>query len=79
MGHSAVLLCSTLIIFGGRISPAQPLNAVWALDLDTLTWRSVACKGPVPAARFRHTAAAVGSQLKVRQCCCTVAHLEGML
>lgn len=69
MGHSAVLLSNTLIIFGGRISPAQPLNAVWALDLDTFTWRSIACKDAAPAPRFRHTAVAFGSQLKVTQCC----------
>ena len=65
MGHSAVLFEHTLVIFGGRISPAQPLDDVWALDLASWSWRSIACKGGGPAARFRHTAVACGSRLKV--------------
>ena len=58
MGHSAVLFGEDLVIFGGRISPAQPLNDVWALHLPTCAWRSVQCKGSPPPARFRHTAVA---------------------
>ncbi|KAL0023672.1 hypothetical protein WJX77_012323 [Trebouxia sp. C0004] len=64
MGHTAVLFDSTLVIFGGRISPAQPLNDVWALDIPTCTWRCIPCKGVAPSARFRHTAVAFGSHLQ---------------
>ncbi len=67
MGHSAVLLDATLVIFGGRISPAQPLNDVWVCDIPTGTWQSIECKGQGPAARFRHTAVAMGCHLQV--CC----------
>lgn len=65
MGHSAVLFRHTLVIFGGRLSPAQPLSDVWALDLLIYTWRCIACKGNAPAARFRHTAVAFTSQAQV--------------
>ena len=65
MGHSAVLFDDTLVIFGGRMSPAQPLGDVWALDLLTYTWKCIACKGAAPAARFRHTAVAFGSETRV--------------
>lgn len=65
MGHTAVLFGTTLVLFGGRISPAQPLNDVWALHLPTCTWRCIECKGPAPSARFRHTAVACGSSLQV--------------
>ena len=65
MGHSAVLFGHSLVIFGGRMSPAQPLGDVWVLDLLTHTWQCIACKGDPPAARYRHTAVALGSQAKV--------------
>ena len=65
MGHSAVLLGNLLVIFGGRMSPAQPLADVWALDLPSHTWQCIACKGDPPAARYRHTAVAFGSQTMV--------------
>lgn len=56
MGHSAVMFGEDLVIFGGRISPAQPLNDVWALHLPNRTWRSIQCKGSPPPPRFRHSA-----------------------
>ncbi len=74
MGHTAVLFDSTLVIFGGRISPAQPLNDVWALDIPTYTWRCIHCKGVAPSARFRHTAVAFGSCLQV--CCLVYQHFD---
>ncbi|DBA73560.1 TPA: hypothetical protein ACH3X2_009802 [Trebouxia sp. C0005] len=64
MGHTAVLYDSTLVVFGGRISPAQPLNDVWALDVPSCTWHCIHCKGIAPSARFRHTAVAFGSRLQ---------------
>ena len=66
MGHSAVLFGDSLITFGGRMSPAQPLADVWALDLNTHTWQRIECKGAPPTARYRHTAVALGSQATVR-------------
>ena len=74
MGHTAVLFDSTLVIFGGRISPAQPLNDVWALDIPSCTWCCIHCKGVAPSARFRHTAVAFGSRLQV--CCSVCQHLD---
>ena len=74
MGHTAVLFDSTLVIFGGRISPAQPLNDVWALDIPICTWQCIHCKGVAPSARFRHTAVAFGSRLQV--CCSVCQHFS---
>ena len=71
MGHTAVLFDSTLVIFGGRISPAQPLNDIWALDIPSCTWHCIHCKGVAPSARFRHTAVTFGSGLQVG---CSVCH-----
>ena len=65
MGHSAVLSGDALIIFGGRISPAQPLNDLWSLHLPTCTWRRIQCRGSPPPPRFRHTAVAFTNRLKV--------------
>lgn len=64
MGHTAVLFDSTLVIFGGRITPAQPLNDIWALDIPSCTWHCIHCKGVAPSARFRHTAVTFGSRLQ---------------
>ncbi len=74
MGHTVVLFDSTLVIFGGRISPAQPLNDVWALDIPSCTWQCIHCKGMAPSARFRHTAVAFGSRLQV--CCSVCQHFS---
>ena len=60
MGHSGVLLGARLVVFGGRDSPAQPLNDVWLLDTATWHWQQATCTGPGPSARFRHTAVATG-------------------
>jgi len=77
MSHTAVLFDSTLVVFGGRISPAQPLDDVWALDISTCTWRCIHCKGVAPSARFRHTAVAFGSRLQV--CCSVCQHFTCQL
>ena len=74
MGHTALLCDSTLVIFGGRISPAQPLNDVWALDIPSCTRRCISCKGVAPSARFRHTTVAFGSRLQV--CCSVCQHFD---
>lgn len=58
MGHSAVLVGDSLVIFGGRISPSQPLNDAWSLHLPTWTWKAVQCRGNAPQPRFRHTSVA---------------------
>lgn len=67
MGHTAVLIDTTLVVFGGRDSPARALNDVWALDTDTWQWQHITCKGEGPAPRFRHTAVAIGSALQACQ------------
>lgn len=65
MGHTAVLISTSLIIFGGRDSPAHPLSDVWVLDTVKWQWLQASCKGDGPEARFRHTAVAAGSTVKV--------------
>jgi hypothetical protein len=60
-----------MIVFGGNTSASglsfSPLNDVWALNLATNAWRSVATTGTAPAARLFHTAAidAASSRLYV--------------
>ena len=69
MGHTAVQLGSSMIVFGGRDSPARPLSDVWLLDTATWHWQHVACTTSGPCARFRHAAVATGCDLQVTLCC----------
>ncbi len=54
-----------MIVFGGNTSTNgaafSPLADVWALNLSTNTWRSIATTGTAPAARLFHTAAIDGA------------------
>ena len=43
-GHSATLVGSRLIIFGGEDRNRRLLNDVCALDLETMTWDAVTTK-----------------------------------
>lgn len=44
MGHAVALLGDYVVLIGGRTSPAQPLNDVWALHLPTMTWHAVSTR-----------------------------------
>lgn len=75
MGHTAVLIGTSLIIFGGRDSPACPLHDLWVLDTVKWQWQHAQCSTNGPQARFRHSAVATGHTLKVCRlspCACAV-------
>lgn len=61
MFHSASVVSSTsILVFGGRAAPSQPLSHVYLLDTTTMAWRKPALvpesSGSLPQARYRHTA-----------------------
>ncbi|KAJ8765993.1 hypothetical protein K2173_020509 [Erythroxylum novogranatense] len=56
-GHSATLVGSRLIIFGGEDRNRRLLNDVHVLDLVTMTWDVAEATQTPPAPRFDHTAA----------------------
>ena len=55
------MLGDSMVVFGGRASPVQPLGDLWVLDLPSMAWTAAAMAHhePQPCARFRHTAVAV--------------------
>ncbi|KDP45074.1 hypothetical protein JCGZ_01574 [Jatropha curcas] len=55
-GHSATLVGSRLIIFGGEDSGRRLLNDVYVLDLEKMTWDALETTQTPPAPRFDHTA-----------------------
>lgn len=73
MGHVAACLGSTLVVHGGRTSPDQALDDLWAADLpskpDTaLTWRKMEATLCGPGPRYRHSAALARSETQARPC-----------
>uniref|UniRef100_A0A7N0TLY7 Acyl-CoA-binding domain-containing protein n=1 Tax=Kalanchoe fedtschenkoi TaxID=63787 RepID=A0A7N0TLY7_KALFE len=55
-GHSATLVGSKIIIFGGEDFSRQILNDVHVLDLETMVWSVVGTMQTPPAPRFDHSA-----------------------
>lgn len=55
-GHSATLVGSKVIVFGGEDRRRRLLNDVHVLDLETMTWDLVETTQTPPAPRFDHTA-----------------------
>lgn len=65
MSHSSVVWAGAMLVFGGLAGPRsgdeggaeiQPLNDLHSLDLVRRTWKTVRTVGPVPPARYGHTA-----------------------
>ncbi|XP_062156918.1 acyl-CoA-binding domain-containing protein 4 [Alnus glutinosa] len=56
-GHSATLIGSRVIVFGGEDRSRRLLNDAHVLDLETMTWSLVEAMQTPPAPRFDHTAA----------------------
>ncbi|XP_048231831.1 acyl-CoA-binding domain-containing protein 4 [Ricinus communis] len=55
-GHSATLVGSRLIVFGGEDGSRRLLNDLYALDLEKMTWDVLETTQTPPAPRFDHTA-----------------------
>ena len=65
--HSAVLVYSKLVIFGGvgvgEDGAVRRFNDVWSLDTDTMTWTRLDVQGDIPCGRDGHTMSAIGTKL----------------
>lgn len=64
-GHSACLLGSRIIIFGGKGGPNIYFQDLHALDVETCTWYKGPSRGGDPAPRFWHTSAISDNQMYV--------------
>ncbi|KAB1211042.1 Acyl-CoA-binding domain-containing protein 4 [Morella rubra] len=56
-GHSATLVGSRVIVFGGEDKSRRLSNDVHVLDLETMTWDLLQATQKPPGPRFDHTAA----------------------
>ncbi|CAM9880831.1 unnamed protein product, partial [Phaeothamnion confervicola] len=63
-GHSAAVLGSDVMVFGGTRGRKWQ-NGVWALDTERWRWRVVPTTGRPPAPRSYHSATAVGGAMMV--------------
>jgi len=63
-GHSAALVGTRIVYFGGR-GKTQHLRDLHALDASTLTWFQGPSSGGAPSARQGHTASLLGKKLYV--------------
>ncbi|KAL7996395.1 putative tRNA wybutosine-synthesizing protein [Plasmopara halstedii] len=63
--HTAVVVGTRMIVFGGRASPAKPFGDLFALDLETKIWEKIAPHGVGPAPRWKHCSCAVGSTVYI--------------
>lgn len=54
MHHSAVVVGSKMIIFGGRAGPTKPLNDLVAFDLEEKGWEAMTPEGTAPCPRWKH-------------------------
>eukprot|EP01024_Parvocaulis_polyphysoides_P061081 TRINITY_DN672_c1_g5_i1.p1 TRINITY_DN672_c1_g5~~TRINITY_DN672_c1_g5_i1.p1 ORF type:complete len:575 (+),score=49.31 TRINITY_DN672_c1_g5_i1:16-1740(+) len=62
-GHTAVLVGSSVFLFGGENrSKRRTLGDIWMLNLDTMKWNKCQTEGNVPSPRSEHIA--VGYQNK---------------
>jgi host cell factor len=68
-GHSAVSAESSLVIFGGHSYGGDSkffyYNDTHLFDAETCTWHNVKCSGELPAPRYGHSVALVGSRMFV--------------
>lgn len=62
--HSAALLGSRLLIFGGVVE-GEYSNRLFSFDISTLTWSEVFPQGQAPPSRSRHCTVAFGNKLYV--------------
>ncbi|KAJ8526187.1 hypothetical protein ON010_g14992 [Phytophthora cinnamomi] len=65
MYHSAVVVGSRMVVFGGRASPAKPLGDLYAMDLESKQWEKLAPQGDGPSPRWKHICCAVDSVVYV--------------
>ncbi|KAG7393676.1 tRNA methyltransferase tyw3 [Phytophthora pseudosyringae] len=65
MYHSAAVVGTLMVVFGGRASPAKPLGDLYAMDLETKQWEKIVPQGVGPSPRWKHCSCAVGSVLYV--------------
>ncbi|KAK1947897.1 tRNA wybutosine-synthesizing protein 2/3/4 [Phytophthora citrophthora] len=65
MYHSAVVVGTRMIVFGGRASPAKPLGDLYAMDLETKRWEQITAQGVGPSPRWKHCSCTVGSVIYV--------------
>ncbi|ETN07332.1 hypothetical protein PPTG_13625 [Phytophthora nicotianae INRA-310] len=61
MYHSAVVVGTRMVVFGGRASPAKPLSDLYAMDLESKQWEKIVSQGAGPSPRWKHCSCAVGS------------------
>ena len=67
MGHVAVVLGNSIVVHGGRTSPDQALEDVWAAQLpdgplSAVTWAKIEPAALQPNARHRHSAVLLESE-----------------
>lgn len=55
-GHSGSLIGSKVYIFGGETPNRSPLDELWVLDLESMTWSKPDVAGQAPVARSSHSA-----------------------
>ncbi|KAL4379864.1 hypothetical protein GQ457_02G039010 [Hibiscus cannabinus] len=56
-GQSVTLVGTTLVLFGGQDANRSPLNDLYILDLETMTWDEIDAVGVPPSPRSDHAAA----------------------
>mmetsp|Transcript_3402 Transcript_3402/g.8632 ORF Transcript_3402/g.8632 Transcript_3402/m.8632 type:complete len:629 (+) Transcript_3402:121-2007(+) len=64
-GHTATLIGSSLYVFGGEDSARRPVNTLYVLDLESMTWSEPETVGTAPAARSAHVATSYGGRYLV--------------
>ncbi|OQS01960.1 hypothetical protein THRCLA_05619 [Thraustotheca clavata] len=65
MHHTAVERQGKLILFGGRASPAKPLNDLISIDLTSFNVENITVDGSPPSPRWGHTSILVGTKMIV--------------
>ncbi|KAG6975009.1 hypothetical protein JG687_00000041 [Phytophthora cactorum] len=58
MYHSAAVVGTRMVVFGGRASPAKPLGDLYAMDLKTKKWEKIVPQGVGPSPRWKHCSCA---------------------
>mmetsp|Transcript_9225 Transcript_9225/g.22639 ORF Transcript_9225/g.22639 Transcript_9225/m.22639 type:complete len:386 (+) Transcript_9225:121-1278(+) len=64
-GHSASLVGSRVVFFGGRGDGGQHYRDLHALDVHAMTWYQGPSSGGAPAARMAHTSTLFGTNLLI--------------
>ncbi|OQS01903.1 tRNA wybutosine-synthesizing protein [Thraustotheca clavata] len=65
MHHTAVERQGKLILFGGRASPAKPLNDLISIDMTSFNVENITVDGSPPSPRWGHTSILVGTKMIV--------------